>query len=151
MNEQLYLWPSAVLREKCEPVTREEAEGMQQFIDVMLAAMHKHQGIGLAANQLGHSKQLFVMDGDAYFNPKIVKRSTEMVIMIEGCLSFPGKDGGLRRVRTKRAKEIDVIFHDRDFVEVVKTLTGIPAIVFQHEYDHLQGKTFLDREFLGRA
>lgn len=136
-------YPDRILKMKCEIVTPNEDNA--ELIDEMFETMKDIQGLGLAANQLGISKQIFVMHRMVVINPQILRRSQEHIVMIEGCLSFVG-----RKVRTRRSKEIDVAFYDRDFNEVTKTLYDLDAVIFQHEHDHMRGKTMLDREFNGR-
>lgn len=142
-EQRIAIYPNKVLKTKCEIVLPDEDN--DELISTMLNAMKNLKGLGLAANQLGVAKQIFVMNGLVVINPQICLRSGGNCVMIEGCLSFPG-----RRIRTKRSNKIGVAYYDREFKEITKELDGIESVIFQHEFDHLQGKTMLDREFNGR-
>lgn len=140
---QLVTYPNKILKTKCEVVSCNEDN--QELISNMWNAMRDLKGIGLAANQLGVSKQIFVMHQKVVQNPMVISRGKDMCVLVEGCLSFPG-----RKIRTKRAKVVEVSYVDRNFKTVYEYLYDLEAVVFQHEYDHLQGKTMLDREYNGR-
>ena len=116
----------------------------------MFETMQNADGIGLAANQVGHQLSLAVMDisvMDDYkdetplvvINPQILESSGERV-MEEGCLSVPGV-----RDEVTRAESIHVKFISGNFEQVETELSGMWARVFQHEYDHLQQKFFVNR------
>jgi len=102
-----------------------------------------HKGYGLSANQCGFRHRVFVMGyGEeyvAFFNPKIVATRGE-VHMAEGCLSFP-----FLGLHITRPAEIDVEYFDYNGEKKTATFNGISARCFQHELDHLQGITFLER------
>ncbi len=116
----------------------------------MFETMYNADGIGLAANQVGLQMSFAVMDisvmedyaGEkplVVINPEIVESSGEYV-MEEGCLSVPGI-----RDEVTRADRLVVRFTDGNFERVETELTGMWARVFQHEYDHLQQKFFINR------
>lgn len=132
-------------------------------IDSLVEQYNIRPGVGIAAPQVGHLKRMFAinftdfMDDDntrysmAVINPKIIRRSKEMVYLPggEGCLSV---DRDTKDNITPRHKEITFKAHIYDFnnnsIKVVtKTLKGYPAIVFQHEYDHLDGILFTDKMY----
>ncbi|QVK20424.1 peptide deformylase [Mycoplasmatota bacterium] len=114
-------------------------------------------GVGIAAPQIGISKRIFCvfasdLDGKlhkyAFINPEIVNRSKELIYLPdgEGCLSVPREVEGV----VLRNKEIKVKSYIYDFdkdVTLRKTITfkDLISIIFQHEYDHLDGKLFVDR------
>lgn len=108
----------------------------------MVEIMNKNKGVGLAANQVGVSKQLFVMKGLtenlAVINPRIVDRSSDTTEMEEGCLSFPGIYADVVRPKTIKVRYSNLVGE-----VTTHTYTGLTARCFQHEYDHLQGKVFL--------
>lgn len=136
-----------------EKVTQEIETLIRDLKDTLLA----NKGIGLAANQIGVPLRIAVVDlkskprkedillrggGNRFLvlvNPRIVARRGKQVIE-EGCLSFPGIYLKIRRSRWVKISGID---------EKEKPLTveaeGIPAQVFQHEIDHLEGKVFINR------
>jgi peptide deformylase len=116
----------------------------------MFETMHKADGVGLSATQVGLRMALAVIDisgmevhsGEkptAIINPEILESKSE-VKMEEGCLSLPGI-----RSEVVRADSIEVRFTDGNFQPVETVLTGMWARVFQHEYDHLHQKFFVDR------
>lgn len=110
----------------------------------MVEFMRNNNGIGLAANQVGYNFRVFAMEGDpeafVCFNPKLVIPSDEKITLEEGCLSYPGL-----MVKVKRPRHIKARFQGPDGEMYTKTFTGMSARVYQHELDHLDGITMLDR------
>ncbi len=141
-------WPNPVLKERCTPVEHFDA-ALHELIDDMLETMVVEEGIGLAANQVGVTQRIFVMSipdeegrQDSAFemiNPVIEEQRGE-VQYEEGCLSFPD----LNELVT-RAAEIQITFQDRTGAHQKMQLGGIAAVCVQHELDHLDGITFVDR------
>lgn len=121
-----------------------DADWIERSFD-MLKLMEARFGIGLAAPQIGQSVRLFVMAFDnngpniGVFNPEILEVSEEKVPMEEGCLSFPA----LYFIVT-RPEKIKVRFQTADQEVVEDWLEGRDARCFQHEFDHLQGKLYLE-------
>lgn len=111
----------------------------------MFSIMHNSFGIGLASPQLGESYNMFVMYhstlGDiGIYKPEILEFSDETVSLEEGCLTFP-----MLYLNISRPQKVNVRYLKADGKTLVETwLDGIDARCFQHEYDHLQGKLFLD-------
>ena len=111
----------------------------------MVEFMLSNNGIGLSANQVGLDAQLFVM-GDSeenssmLINPTVLQHTEEIVIDVEGCLSFPNVFA-----QVKRPKEILVEYYDENLEKKRTHLTDYSVKVFLHEWDHLQGITFKDR------
>lgn len=126
----------------------------QQLIDNMIETMNEYDGVGLAAVQVHVSRQLAVIevaDNPRYpnkekvplavlINPKFEPLSEEMEEDWEGCLSINKLRG-----KVPRYKEIRVAGRDRDGKELDFVASGFHARVIQHEWDHLQGKVYLDR------
>ena len=114
----------------------------RMLIAAMFETMLACKGVGLAAPQVGINEQIFVVDTGqdvfAAINPKIIKTAGSEV-MEEGCLSIPRV-----LVDIKRAKTVWVEFTNEENHHVRAQLNGLVAKVFQHEYDHLQGKLILD-------
>jgi peptide deformylase len=115
----------------------------------MIEFMINNHGIGLAANQLGITKNVFVMGSNnidgfpkpfGVFNPKILETSVETDIDKEGCLSYPDL-----WLSVKRPKSILVEYQDSKGNTITAEMQGYIARCFQHEYDHLQGICFVDR------
>lgn len=146
-------WPDQLLTKVSTPVDKID-KNLQKFMDDMLETMHKEQGIGLAAVQVGVLKRILIMDisenerypdlekatGPEFFiNPELIKHSAEKTIFKEGCLSFPGVFADV-----KRYADITVKYLDYNGKEQSKEMSGINAICFQHELDHLNGITFID-------
>ena len=140
-------WPDPVLKQRCEEVVSFDAE-LHTLLDDMADTMHD-EGIGLAANQVGVTLRVFVMDvplGDGehtgrieVINPRIVATRGDTRYE-EGCLSFPGVNETV-----KRALEVDLAFQDRNGQAQQVAARGLVAICIQHELDHLDGITFIDR------
>ena len=130
-----------VLRQKATPI-RDITDEIQQLIKDMFAAMYAAEGVGLAAQQVGFTERLLVLDvrpRDAlseplvFINPEILWTEGEH-IGEEGCLSLPGIAGDVRR-----PARIGVRARDGNGREFEMDLDGIVAKVLQHEIDHLDG------------
>ena len=120
-----------------------------QLILEMKQAMKENHGVGLAANQINHDLQLFVIDTktaeafkvpEAYFNPEITEYSKDIDDLDEGCLSIPGYFIPISRSKKIMFKAIDEKGNKLKF-----KAKGFLARVFQHETDHLNGMTIKDR------
>lgn len=111
----------------------------------MLRFMQQHRGIGLAAPQIGLDLRMFVMAIYATpyfcFNPRIVQITGDLVETHEACLSFSGKTCKIKRYDRIIAgwQKFNGEYEEKELVE-------LHAICFQHELDHLDGITMLDRE-----
>jgi len=111
----------------------------------MFEAMKRDHGIGLAAPQVGISRRVFVTDVDedkkrVFINPEIVMTSTDLVEYEEGCLSFPGLYFVVKRASSLRIQA----FNEKGRPFTIEA-DGLLARVILHEYDHLDGKLFIDR------
>lgn len=115
----------------------------------MIDFMIKNNGIGLAANQIGMAKQVFVMGSNnidgfpapfAVFNPRIVEASNELVLDREGCLSYPNLF-----LTVKRPSWVVAEYQDSDGNLKEIKVDGYLSKCFQHEYDHLNGICFVDK------
>ncbi len=141
---EIVMYGDPILEKKAEPVT-EFDEGLAVFCEDMFEAMRRDHGIGLAAPQVGISKRLFVTDveGDrkrAFINPEIVMTSPDLVEYEEGCLSFPGLYFMVKRSGSLRIQA----FNEKGRPFTVEA-DGLLARVILHEYDHLDGKLYIDR------
>jgi peptide deformylase len=144
---KLQVWPQS-------PILRQCAQSVEMFDDQlnilttkMLAMMRLHNGVGLAAPQIGLSRRIIVIElsGQSYcmVNPEI-SLASDWDIMEEGCLSLPGK-----MVSIKRHKHVQI--QGQDTIGKPKSLlaTGLLARAFQHEIDHLNGVMICDYETQG--
>jgi len=136
-----------VLRKQSQPILQFD-QTLEEMVRKMTEIMYKEDGIGLAAPQIGISKQLLIIDvsplarGETltvYINPQILDSSEEST-MEEGCLSIPGV-----REDVIRPKNIKLKYQDVFGKEYTAEYTGWPARVLQHEIDHLNGILFVDR------
>ena len=116
------------------------------LIKSMLATMQHHQGIGLAAPQIGKLDRLFVMEvpehehlPKIFVNPILVEQSEELMEYEEGCLSIVDY-----RAKITRPKYAKIEALDAEGNPFTVELEGLPAICAQHEIDHLNGKLFID-------
>jgi len=142
----LRMYPDAALRTVCQPWV-ESIEGNQK-LQHLLSSMEKtldgYQAAGLAAPQVGILYRIMVVRLGAQavtmINPRITAMEAQMVTADEGCLSFPGLF-----VSVSRNAVVTVTYQDRQGCWQKQTLTGVEARAVQHEIDHLDGKTFLDR------
>lgn len=118
---------------------------LEHFVEELKATRYKFGGIGLAANQCGFSMRMFVIGGlDDYdlvcINPKVLEASEEQDKGREGCLSFPGMYGNIRRPTWVRVEFLDQKGERHEI-----TISGLTARCFLHELDHLNGISFVDK------
>ncbi len=139
---------SPVLREPCKEVTK-VSKKIKTLVADLLDTMYKANGVGLAAPQVGVSLRVFVIDVSdpkgpidplVFINPKIIKKSGA-INSYEGCLSFPQAYTDVRRYANVMVKALDI--HGRPFIKEAKD-GELLARAIQHEFDHLDGKLFID-------
>lgn len=139
---QIRLFDDEILRKKSRSVEVVDDKIRQILEDMAETMYHTENGGGLAAPQIGILKRLVVIDmGQGLIklvNPKIVSSEGEQEV-IEGCLSFPGRFGKLRR-----PAKVTVEALDENGKEILVTGTGDLAKCFCHEIDHLEGILFTD-------
>lgn len=150
----MYIFGQPVLRKMAEEIDVETYPNLKELIDNMFETLRKSEGVGLAAPQIGLPIRLFIIDLDVlsedepqykgylhtFINPEIIEESDETETMSEGCLSIPGINESV-----KRPAKVLVNYIDEHGKEQERWLEGFEARVFQHEYDHLEGKMFVDR------
>jgi peptide deformylase len=146
----IYAYGSPVLRKKCEDITKDYPD-LQQLISNMYETMYDSHGIGLAAPQIGLAIRLFIVDGSpiediepagfkqTFINPRILNEWGEPWKYEEGCLSIP-----TIRENVSRKPELTIRYLDEDFKEHEASFKGMAARIIQHEYDHIEGKLFVD-------
>ncbi|MFA6130708.1 MAG: peptide deformylase [Patescibacteria group bacterium] len=138
--------PNPLLREVARDVIPEDFSrtNFSELVRDMGETMLKEDGVGLAAPQIGESIRVIVIASkegfNAFLNPKIIHHGLRKVAGEEGCLSVPGKVGIVKRYTRVTVSALN----DQGQPITVKA-TGLSAIVFQHEIDHLDGILFIDK------
>ena len=143
--------PHPILKQKAILVDESEfGFELEEFMNSMLDTMYADNGIGLAAPQVGDLRRIIVAEprrGDEtdvplfmMINPEITRRSDEMISYEEGCLSLPKF-----LFHVPRHKTINVKWRSADGSTMARTLSDFHAIVIQHEIDHLDGITLLNK------
>jgi peptide deformylase len=139
---RLRLYPDAILREVASPVSRFDRR-VTDLAAEMVELMLRHEGIGLAAPQVGVLQRLFVADvGNGpvcVVNPQLQLTADEGDEMTEGCLSLPNT-----RVAIDRSQKIEVRGYEPTGKPLCMTAEGLLARVIQHEVDHLNGVLICD-------
>jgi len=149
----IYLYGQRVLRKEAKDITPEYPE-LSELIANMYETMTKADGVGLAAPQVGLTIRLFVIDLSSkgendpkyknykktFINPQIISFSQDTCTIYEGCLSLPGI-----RERVTRSVSVRIRYQDEQFVQHEDEFSDYEARVIQHEYDHLEGKMYIDR------
>lgn len=143
MIHQLVGSDDPVLRERTELIPEWTRKHLQ-LVEDLYNTLAVHEGIGLAAPQIGKSIRLFVMDigGRKYScaNPRIIRAEPDTDMMMEGCLSFPGE-----RVPVVRPVRIYVEYLNLNGTKKTHWMAGLVARCFMHELDHLDGIVMHDR------
>ena len=148
----IYIYGQPVLRKVAEDIAP-DYPNLKELIANMFETMSNADGVGLAAPQIGLSIRVVVIDLDvisddypeykgfkkAFINPHILEVSGEEESMDEGCLSLPGIHESV-----KRGNKIHVTYLDENLVAHDEEVEGFLARVMQHEFDHLEGKMFID-------
>ena len=120
---------------KSEVATKEDLQVAKDLLDTLIA--HKDGCVGMAANMIGVRKRIIAFDNEGtymvMFNPEIIKKS-EPYETEEGCLSLLGAPRKCKRYQT-----IKVQWQTAEFQTRIKTFTGFPAQIIQHEIDHCNG------------
>ncbi len=141
-----------VLRKVASDITP-QYEGLDILISDMYDTMLKSDGIGLAAPQIGKPIRMFVIDADVmkdehpelagfrktFINAHIIEQNNDPVIYSEGCLSLPGI-----HEEVKRPSQITIRYVNEKFEPFEEQYDGFTARIIQHEYDHIEGKLFVD-------
>jgi peptide deformylase len=142
-----------ILRKVAKPITKDH-EGLAELIANMYETMYNADGVGMAAPQIGLSIRLIVIDAThaaseeepelatfkkVLINPTVLEKSGEPWSFEEGCLSLPN-------IREDILREEEVVIHyfDENWIEKTEKYNGYPARIILHEYDHLEGRLFVD-------
>lgn len=142
---KLQIYPYPTLRQKALDFERDNQ--IAEIFEELSSLMYAHDGIGLAANQVGVLERFFVMDISAdrksptlFVNPIIKSKSSEIQKIQEGCLSLPGV-----YVDITRPQSIEVEYTNQDGKRLTESFSGLASTCIQHEIDHLDGILFPDR------
>jgi len=149
----IYAYGQPVLKKEGSEIGP-EYPGLSELIENMWETMYHAHGVGLAAPQIGHSIRLFVVDtqqlvkeGETktgikqiFINARLVEESGELWGYEEGCLSIPDIRGDVERPPQIRLAYLNELFEPRE-----ETFSGVEARVIQHEYDHIEGRLFVER------
>ena len=139
-----------VLKKEAKEILKDEFD-VKEMAENMFETMYKAHGVGLAAPQVGKSLRMFVVDAEpfdeegckgfkkVFINPEILEESEEEWAFEEGCLSIPGV-----REEVFRPEWIKITYLDENWEQHTEELEGLPARVFQHEFDHIDGILFTD-------
>lgn len=141
-----------------DPVLRQKAKDIEPGTDLsglvgdMFETMHAASGVGLAAPQIGKSMRLFVIDGSViedepgmadfkkvFVNPVMLEELGNPWEYEEGCLSIPNI-----REKVSRKERLLIRYMDENWNPREETFDGLKARIIQHEYDHIEGKMFVD-------
>ena len=135
-----------ILHERVKPCSKDLDR--PEMSRILKENMMHYEGIGLSANQIGIGERVFVMvlnmeteETITCFNPRIIKRYDDNVWCEEGCLSFPDEI-----INVERPDRIIVKYEDEDEKDHKIKLSGMAARVFLHEFDHLEGIVFTQRQ-----
>ena len=142
------------LRQIAQPIYNIEADWVQTLIDRLMETLVRSNGVGIAAPQVAEAYRLLIvasrpnprypnapeMEPTVMINPRLVSHSSEVAKDWEGCLSVPGIRGLVPRYRAS-----DIEYTDRQGKLQHQQLSDFVARIFQHEFDHLNGRVFLDR------
>ena len=135
-----------ILHERVKPCSKNLDR--REMSRILKENMMHYEGVGLSANQIGIGERVFIMmlnmeteETITCFNPRIIKRYDDNVWCEEGCLSFPDEI-----INVKRPDRIIVKYEDEDKKDHKIKLSGMAARVFLHEFDHLEGIVFTERQ-----
>ncbi len=151
----VYVYGMSILR-KIAPEIDKDYKGLDQLIDDMFETMVASEGVGLAAPQVGKAARLFIVDATrmedmddepdlkdfkkVFINPYITEEWGDKWSFSEGCLSIPNI-----REDVSRPSYVKMEYYDRDWNFHEEEYEGVKARIIQHEYDHLDGRLFVDR------
>lgn len=149
----IYLYGQPALRKVAHNIDKDYPNS-DELIQNMFETMYNADGVGLAAPQVGLDIRLFVIDLEplaedepkykgfkkVFINAEIIEETGEDISLQEGCLSIPGINENVTRKSTIRIKYLDEYFIEHDEI-----FTDFFARCIQHEYDHIEGKLFIDK------
>jgi|TARA_R100000808_G_C2085037_1_gene107516 peptide deformylase len=138
--------PDTFLRAPTQEVELPLGDENKIIIKNMINMMYQNNGIGLAANQVGYNRRIFVMDvsnerdnPQVFINPVIAAKNNIKMKDVEGCLSCPAEE-----VKVSRSISVNLEWFCEHGEKQHKTFYYLPCVVVQHEMDHLNGKLITD-------
>jgi peptide deformylase len=150
----VYVYGMPVLRKIAQDIDK-NYEGLDQLIEDMFDTMVISEGVGLAAPQIGKSVRLFIVDASRmedfdeepdlqdfkkiFINPQITDEWGDKWVFSEGCLSIPNI-----REDVSRYSDLNIEYYDENWNFHSEEYSGVKARIIQHEYDHLDGRLFVD-------
>jgi peptide deformylase len=150
----VYVYGMSVLRKRAQEI-EEDYEGLESLIEEMFSTMIASEGVGLAAPQIGKSIRIFIVDASrmediddepdlktfkkVFINPYITEEWGDKWTFSEGCLSIPNI-----REDVSRRSSVRIEYYDENWDFHEEEYDGVRARIIQHEYDHLEGKLFVD-------
>ncbi|AGC66945.1 peptide deformylase [Candidatus Uzinura diaspidicola str. ASNER] len=145
------IYGDPILRKDCKDTDVSDST-IYHFINDMFDTMYQSYAVGLAAPQVGKPLRFFIIDTDTFIidkeenkskrvfiNPEIVKIYGKTWIIKEGCLSFPDIIA-----KIERYESLLIRYYNESLEKCEETFQGLAARVIQHEYDHIEGKLFID-------
>ena len=154
MKFPIVAYGDPVLRKKATAIEPDEYPHIKELVGNMFETMYGAHGVGLAAPQVGISMRLFVADASSFedtepelkgfkkvfINAQILEETGDEWPFNEGCLSIPDI-----REDVYRRKTVKISYYDENWKHFEETFTGMAARIIQHEYDHIEGKLFVDK------
>ena len=146
MQIKILKHPDTFLRQPTQKVELPLSEENNIILDNMIKIMYQANGIGLAANQIGYNRRMFVMDTSnernkpqTFINPIVKSKNNIKMSDIEGCLSCPGEE-----VKVSRSLSVNLEWKCEHGKNQHKTFYHLPCRVVLHEMDHLNNKLIID-------
>lgn len=146
----IVMYGDPVLRQRAKDI--EPGTDLTQLIEDMYETLEAANGIGLAAPQIGKSVRLFIVDGTGleddpgmadfrkvFINAEMIEEMGSPWDFEEGCLSIPNI-----RERISRKEQLRIRYFDQNWNQLEESFDGMKARIIQHEYDHIEGKMFID-------
>jgi peptide deformylase len=154
MKFPIIAYGDPVLRKKATAIEPDEYPHIKALVENMFETMYAAHGVGLAAPQVGLSIRLFVVDAStfadenpelkdfkkSFINATVLEETGKEWAFNEGCLSIPDI-----REDVYRKPTIKISYYDENWKHYEETFSGMAARIIQHEYDHIEGKLFVDK------
>jgi len=147
MIKHILLYGDLALQSQSHNV--EKNEDVSNLVEDLFETMHRANGIGLAAIQIGVPLRIFVVEAhieeenfhfrEVFINPNIIRKFGETTSFTEGCLSIP-----MVHAPISREENIEIEWYDENWNYKKEVFSGYKSRIIQHEYDHLDGKLYID-------